>query len=192
MAWLARRGYRAVTLEEAYDSWTNGARLPHRPVVVSFDDGYLSDYTRAFPVLQARHWPGVLDLQVDFLRGIGGLRRWRVRDLVASGWELDSHTFTHPDLTTVDDVRLWREVDGSRRALRRLFHVAVDFFCYPNGRYDARVVRSVRRAGYLGATTTHYGLARPPGYFTLDRVRVDGSDEVAGLAAVLRRLGRPN
>jgi hypothetical protein len=67
----------------------------------------------------------------------------------------------------------------------------VDFFCYPDGRYDARVVEAVRRAGYLGATTTNYGLARPPGYFTLDRVRVDGSEHVAGFAAALRAL-RPN
>jgi peptidoglycan/xylan/chitin deacetylase (PgdA/CDA1 family) len=188
MEWLARHGYRAVTLRQAYDAWTGGATLPRRPVVVSFDDGYLSDYTQAFPVLRAHRWPGVLDLEVQFLRPAGGLRPWRVRNLIAAGWELDSHTISHPDLTTLDDARLWQEVDGSRIALERRFHVPVDFFCYPDGRYDARVVEAVRRAGYLGATTTNYGLARPPGYFTLDRVRVDGSEHVAGLAAALRAL----
>ena len=189
MGWLERHGYHAVTLDRAYDSWTAGVPLPHRPVVVSFDDGYLSDSTRAFPVLRRYRWPGVLNLQVDFL-GPRGLPAWRVRELLASGWELDAHTFTHPDLTAVDDARLWREVDGSRLAIRRLFHVPVDFFCYPGGRYDARVIRDVREAGYLGATTTNYGLARPPNYFTLDRIRVDGSEHVAGFAAELRRLTR--
>ena len=188
ISWLARDGYRAITLEQAYRSWTAGAPLPRRPVVLSFDDGYLSDYTHAFPVLRRHHWPGVLNLQVDFLRGVGALRPWRVRDLIAGGWEVDAHTFTHPDLTTVDGARLWHEVDGSRVAIRRLFHVPVDFFCYPGGRYDARVIASVRRAGFLGATTTAYGLARPPHYFTLDRIRVDGGDGVAGLAAKLRPL----
>jgi peptidoglycan/xylan/chitin deacetylase (PgdA/CDA1 family) len=188
MEWLARHGYRAVTLREAYDAWTRGATLPRRPVVVSFDDGYLSDYTQAFPVLRAHRWPGVLDLEVQFLRPAGGLRPWRVRNLIAAGWELGSHTITHPDLTTLDDVRLWQEVDGSRVALQQDFHVPVDFFCYPDGHYDARVVEAVRRAGYLGATTTNYGMARPPGYFTLDRVRVDGSEHVAGFAAALRAL----
>jgi peptidoglycan/xylan/chitin deacetylase (PgdA/CDA1 family) len=139
-------------------------------------------------VLRRHHWPGVLNLQVDFLRGVGALRPWRVRDLIAGGWEVDAHTFTHPDLTTVDGARLWHEVDGSRVAIHRLFHVPVDFFCYPGGRYDARVIASVRRAGFLGATTTAYGLARPPHYFTLDRIRVDGGDGVAGLAAKLRPL----
>jgi peptidoglycan/xylan/chitin deacetylase (PgdA/CDA1 family) len=111
-----------------------------------------------------------------------------VRSLIAAGWEIDAHTITHPDLTTVDDARLWREVDGSRNVLRRQFHIPVDFFCYPAGRYDNRVVNAVRRAGYLGATTTNYGLARPPNYFTLSRIRINGSDGVRGLASKLTAL----
>jgi peptidoglycan/xylan/chitin deacetylase (PgdA/CDA1 family) len=187
MGWLARHGYRAVTLRQAYDNWTAGTPLPRRPIVLSFDDGYLSDSTRAYPVLRDHTWPGVLNLQVDLL-GPHGLPRRRVRQLIGSGWEVDAHTFTHPNLTAVDDTRLWREVDGSRLAIRRLFHVPVDFFCYPGGRYDARVIDAVRRAGYLGATTTTYGLARPPRYFTLDRIRVDGNEGVAAFAATLERL----
>jgi peptidoglycan/xylan/chitin deacetylase (PgdA/CDA1 family) len=185
MRWLARDGYRAVTLLRVYDYWTRGRRLPKRPVVVSFDDGYLSQYTHAFRTLRAHHWPGVLNLQVSHLRPVGGLRPWRVRNLIATGWEVDAHTITHPDLTTVDAARLWREVDGSRALIRREFHVPVDFFCYPSGRYDAQVIAEVRRAGYFGATTENEGFARPPHFFTLARIRVDGSDGVAGLAAKL-------
>jgi peptidoglycan/xylan/chitin deacetylase (PgdA/CDA1 family) len=185
MSWLARHGYHAVTLLRVYRYWTNGTRLPRRPIVISFDDGYLSQYARAFPVLRAHGWPGVLNLEVRHLRSAGGMLAWRVRKLIAAGWELDAHTVTHPDLTTVDAARLKYEVDGSRRRLRRKFHVPVDFFCYPSGRYDARVVAEVRRAGFLGATTTAYGLARPPGVFTLARIRVDGTDGVAGFASKL-------
>jgi peptidoglycan/xylan/chitin deacetylase (PgdA/CDA1 family) len=188
MNWLARHGDHAVTLRRVYEHWKVGTPLPARPVVISFDDGYLSQYTRGFKTLRAHGWPAVVNLQVDFLRPAGGLRPWRVRKLIAAGWEIDAHTITHPDLTTVDDARLWREVDGSRRALRRRFHVPVAFFCYPGGRYDRRVVRAVRLAGYLGATTTNYGLARPPHYFTLARVRVNGNDGVAGFAAKLEQL----
>jgi hypothetical protein len=64
----------------------------------------------------------------------------------------------------------------------------VNFFCYPAGRYDAAVVAAVQQAGYLGATTTTYGLARPGDLFTLARVRVSGSDGVKGLAAKLAAL----
>ncbi len=67
MNWLARHGFHAVTLRRAYDYWTAGRPLPARPVVVSFDDGYLSQYTRGFTTLRAHHWPGVLNLEVNFL-----------------------------------------------------------------------------------------------------------------------------
>ena len=66
----------------------------------------------------------------------------------------------------------------------------VDFFCYPAGRYDARVIAAVRRAGYLGATTTREGLARPTEPYELQRVRVSRSDGVAGFADELGRLAR--
>jgi hypothetical protein len=70
-----------------------------------------------------------------------------------------------------------------------MFHVPVSFFCYPAGRYDNRVVAAVRAAGYLGATTTAYGLARPGDMFTLKRVRVNRSDGVAGFVSKLRAFG---
>jgi peptidoglycan/xylan/chitin deacetylase (PgdA/CDA1 family) len=185
IGWLAAHGYHVVTLQRVYDDWTRGDRLPVRPVVASFDDGYLSQYTRAFPLLEAHRWPGVLNMEVSFLRPVGGLRPWRIRRLLRAGWELDAHTLTHPDLTTLDPPELRRQVAGSRTALRRRFHVPVNFFCYPADRYDAQVVAEVRRAGFLGATTTTYGLARPPRFFTLDRIRIDRSDGLAGFVQKL-------
>lgn len=188
MRWLARHGYHGVTLRQVYDYWRSGSALPRRPIVVSFDDGYLSDHTKALPVLRGLHWPGVLNLKVNNLRSAYTLPPWRVRALIAAGWEIDAHTITHPDLTAVDGQRLWHEVHGSRTAIRRMFHIPVDFFCYPSGRYDARVIAAVRRAGYLGATTTNYGLARPSGLYTLSRIRVNGTDGVAGFAHKLEGL----
>jgi hypothetical protein len=70
-----------------------------------------------------------------------------------------------------------------------MFGERVDFFCYPAGRLDEKVVQAVRAAGFLGATTTAPGLATPADMFRLNRVRVDRSDGVAGLAAKLHAAG---
>jgi peptidoglycan/xylan/chitin deacetylase (PgdA/CDA1 family) len=188
IAWLAGHGYRAVTLQRVFDYWRGAARLPTKPVVLSFDDGYLSDVRTALPVLKARRWPGVQNREVANLKPVWGIRPPGVRKLLAAGWELDAHTLTHPDLTHVDAARLREEVTESRTAIRRMFHVPVNFFCYPAGRYDPVVVAAVQQAGYLGATTTNYGLARAGDLFTLSRVRVSGSDGVKGLAAKLAAL----
>jgi peptidoglycan/xylan/chitin deacetylase (PgdA/CDA1 family) len=188
VAWLAAHGYHAVTLQRVFDSWRGAARLPAKPVVLSFDDGYLSQVRNALPILKERHWPGVLNLEVRNLQPVWGIRPPGIRKLLAAGWELDAHTLTHPDLTKVGAAQLQEEVAGSRAAIRKRFHVPVNFFCYPAGRYDDTVVAAVKAAGFLGATTTNYGLARPSDLYTLARVRIDGSDGVKGFAAKLAAL----
>jgi peptidoglycan/xylan/chitin deacetylase (PgdA/CDA1 family) len=185
---LAAHGYRAITLRRLFGAWHGHGVLPPRPIVLTFDDGYRSDYTNALPVLRARGWPGVLDLVLANMRPVWGLPPRLVRALIAAGWEIDSHTLTHADLTRVDPQRLALEVAGSRRALRRKFGVPVDFFCYPAGRYNAAVVAEVAAAGYLGATTTRYGLAEPNEPYTLRRFRVGSAEGSGGLLAALQAL----
>jgi peptidoglycan/xylan/chitin deacetylase (PgdA/CDA1 family) len=181
---LAAAGYHGVTLSQAWAAWHGGPALPAKPVVVSFDDGYAAQYTVAGPALARLHWPGLMNLEIARIGG-AGLSEARVRALLGGGWELASHTLTHPDLTRVRAARLAREVSGSRSDLRRLFGVAVNFFCYPYGRADAATRAAVRRAGYLGATTTHVGVARPGEAMTLPRIGVGPRDTPARL---LRRL----
>ena len=185
MRWLAQHGYRAVTQRQVWNQWHRGGALPAKPVVISFDDGYRSVAEAAWPHMQRRSWPGVLNLTVKNLHVSGGLSQYKVRRLLADGWELASHTLTHPDLPGLDDRTLTHEVSRSRAVLRAKFGVPVDFFCYPAGRYDARVIRAVRRAGYFGATTTLEGFARPDAPYELRRVRVSRGDGVDGLAEKL-------
>jgi peptidoglycan/xylan/chitin deacetylase (PgdA/CDA1 family) len=186
---LARLGYHGVALEQVFDYWRHAYALPSKPVVVSFDDGYASQYTNAFPVLRSLGWPGVLNLAVHNEKVAGGMSVAKLRRLVAAGWEIDSHTINHLDVTTLDAAGLEREVAGSRQLIRRQLHVPVDFFCYPSGRFDAVAIAAVKRAGYLGATTTMPGLARPATPYTLDRIRINGGDGVAAPAERIRAAG---
>jgi peptidoglycan/xylan/chitin deacetylase (PgdA/CDA1 family) len=180
LAWLAAHGYKAVTLDRVYRHWFKGGSLPPRPVALTFDDGYPEDVSVVLPLLRARHWVANLNLQV------GNLVPKHVQKLIAAGWEIDAHTFTHPDLTRVTPSRLHREIAGSRRWIQNVFNQPVDFFAYPLGRYDAAVVAEVRRAGFLGAETEVVGYASPrDGMATLDRIEIVRGDGVTGLAQKL-------
>ena len=187
MEWLSRRGYSAVSLNQVYDAWFRGGKLPERPVVLSFDDGYRGDFVYARPVLRRLRWPGDLNLLVGNLGDEISDRM--VEQLIDDGWELDAHTISHLDLTTLSGARLRREVAGSRLILQQRFHQPVNFFCYPAGRFARATVRAVRRAGYLGATTELPGEASRADMFELHRIRVDGSDGVSGLATKLTAAG---
>jgi peptidoglycan/xylan/chitin deacetylase (PgdA/CDA1 family) len=173
---LAHRGYHGVTLGQVFDYWRHSDALPSKPVVVSFDDGYAGQFTNALPVLRRLHWRGVLNLAVHNETVAGGMSVAKLRKLVADGWEINAHTIHHVDVTTLAPAALHTEVAGSRQVIRRQLHVPVDFFCYPSGRFNATAIAAVKRAGYLGATTTQTGLARPTTPYTLDRIRIDSVD----------------
>ncbi len=132
MKWLADNGYHGVTLGQVFDAWQQGEPIPKQPVVISFDDGYQSQFVGAKPMLDKLGWPGVLNLEIAHLEQ-GELTDDQVQQLIDSGWELDSHTFTHPDLTE-PGVDLDHEVAESRTELQKRFDVPVELLLLPGGR----------------------------------------------------------
>ncbi|HUR86009.1 MAG TPA: polysaccharide deacetylase family protein [Solirubrobacteraceae bacterium] len=185
---LRRAGYQAVTLGRVWRAWNGigSLKLPRRPIVLTFDDGYADQVTHALPVLARERWPGVLNLAVDFLPGMGGVPA--VQRLLAARWEVDSHSLSHADLTTLDPTALQAEVEGSRARIRELLGGGAFFFSYPNGRLNATVVSAVRRAGYLAATTTRHGYATPRDLMRLSRIQVGPAMRGADLLQRLRVL----
>lgn len=187
---LADAGYEAVTLTTVLDAWRGRAELPKQPIVISFDDGYLSQGQEAAATLRKHRWPGVLNLVLHSLGTEGGLSATRIKLMLRDGWELGAHSLTHPDLTTLDPVALRREVAGSRQLLQKKFGVPVNTFCYPSGRYNAAAEQAVRDAGYRAATTVDPGAARPgDDRFALPRVRVNAGESADAVVAAVRAAG---
>jgi peptidoglycan/xylan/chitin deacetylase (PgdA/CDA1 family) len=193
---LARAGYHAVTLDQLWASWHEGAPLPAgKPIVLSFDNGYQSQYTQALPVLRGLGWVGVENLQLTGLPpSQGGLSRAQVRGLVGAGWELDTQGISHADLTILDAAALHAQVALARGTIQRLYGVPVNWFCYPSGQYDATVVAAVRAAGYRGSTTVVPGWAQPDSDpDRLPRLRVlGGTSGPALLGEIAAIRGEPS
>jgi peptidoglycan/xylan/chitin deacetylase (PgdA/CDA1 family) len=182
MGWLDRQGYEAVTLEAVEEAWHRAGRLPEKPVVISFDDGYRPQYTFALPELRKHGWPGVLNLKAEG----SDLYESNVKAMLRAGWELAAHTIDHSDLTTLAGAGLEEEVAGSREILQREYGVPVRNFCYPAGRFDEAVIAAVEAAGYAGATTEIPGFATRESPYELARIEVLGSWGVAELAETMR------
>lgn len=189
MRMLAQAGFNGVTLRQVFDAWHHDVPLPANPIVVSFDDGIRSQYTIARPLLRELRWPGVLNLKVDALTSAGELDPEAVREMIDTGWEVDSHTIDHSDVSTLSGEALRHQITDSRTELQKRFDIPVDFFCYPAGAYDAESVAAVEQAGYLGATTVDPGLASKSEPFTLKRIRVDGGEGPDGLKQALIDAG---
>ncbi len=160
---IAAAGYHAVTLDQLWNNWHHGGRLPcGKPIVVSFDNGYYSQYLAAFPVLAQLGWAGVENLQLTGLPPAqGGLSRRQIRLLIKGGWELDTQGYDHVDLVGLSASQLRFQTATTRRAIQRRYGVAVNWFCYPSGTYDPTVIDALRAAGFRGSTTEVNGWAGP-------------------------------
>jgi peptidoglycan/xylan/chitin deacetylase (PgdA/CDA1 family) len=185
---LARAGFHAVTLDRMRAGWLGRAELPAHPIVISFDNGYRTQYTEALPILRRHGWVADENIQLSGLPpSQGGLTRRQVRELVAAGWELDTQGWSHADLPTLDTASLRFQIGAARRRLRRAYGVRADWFCYPSGRYDPAVLTEVHAAGFVGATTVVPGWASPDSSpYELPRLRVLGGTSPAQLLTQIR------
>jgi peptidoglycan/xylan/chitin deacetylase (PgdA/CDA1 family) len=185
---LKSAGWHAVTLDQVEAYWRRGVPLgAGKPIVISFDNGYNSQYTQALPVLRRLGWVGDENIQLTGLPpSQGGLGQEQVRGLLAAGWELDTQGISHADLITLDAEQLHYQVAVARQILQQRFHVPVNWFCYPSGDYDPTVVAAVEAAGFTGATTVVPGWAHPnDDPYSLHRVRVLGGTTANQLLELL-------
>ena len=160
---LKRRGYRSADPETAVSG--NGSVLNFKPVVITFDDGYLDFMTHALPVLQETGFSATVFLVSD---RIGDRNAWDsppakplklmnasgIREAQSAGIRFGSHSRTHPRLAEIRYQDARSEVADSKSALEDLLGERVDLFCYPHGSWSRPVADLVREAGYSYAFGT--------------------------------------
>jgi peptidoglycan/xylan/chitin deacetylase (PgdA/CDA1 family) len=183
---LKSAGWHPVTLDQLEAYWTKGVPLgPGKPIVLTFDNGYHSQYANALPVLQQLHWVADENMQLTGLPpSQGGLTTDEVKALINAGWELDTQGISHADLVALTPSELQAQVASSRTTIKREYGVPVNWFCYPSGHYNATVIAAVKAAGYVGSTTVIPGWASPSSDpYRLPRLRVLGGTSPSALLA---------
>jgi peptidoglycan/xylan/chitin deacetylase (PgdA/CDA1 family) len=181
---LKAAGWHAVTMDQLEAYWTRGVPLgAGKPIVLTFDNGYASQYLNAMPILKRLGWVGDENIQLSGLPpSQGGLTDAQVRGLLAAGWELDTQGISHADLIALDASQLHYQVATARQILRKRYGVPVNWFCYPSGHYDSTVIAAVKAAGYVGSTTVIPGWAAPnQDPYRLPRLRVLGGTSPSAL-----------
>jgi peptidoglycan/xylan/chitin deacetylase (PgdA/CDA1 family) len=195
MRFLHRAGFTSV----AFDGGTPPGPGP-RQVAITFDDGYLDNYSHALPILLRYCFTATIFLASRF---VGTTARWpgaagaemlgwsHANEMSRLGIALQSHTCTHPDLTGCEDALLDRELRGSRQEIEDRVGRAVRSLAYPYGRFDGRVLRHAASAGYSSAFSAGLSSGLP---LAQERIRIlagDGASifalKVSGWASWLRR-----
>lgn len=158
MKYLYDHSFESVSLGELYDFFYENGTLPSKPIVITFDDGYKDNYTNALPILRKFGFAATVFVTAG-QDGPVFLTRDEMRELLEAGWEIESHTMTHPDLSKLNPFKLQWELEHSKQLLEQDLGRKVKFLAYPYGKYNESVVKAARGAGYLMAFTTKAGWA---------------------------------
>jgi peptidoglycan/xylan/chitin deacetylase (PgdA/CDA1 family) len=202
---LADRGFRGVTFHEAV------LRPPGaKTLAITFDDAYRSVIELALPILSRVGFVATVFAPTAFVgteepMAWPGIDHWRdtehaeelvpmsweeLERLAEAGWEVGSHTRSHPRLTTLDDAALEHELQRSRQDIERQLTRPCASLAYPYGDHDARVVEAARQARYEAAGTLPARLARPAGHLDWPRIVVTRADDTRRFRWKVSRLAR--
>lgn len=189
LRYLQEHGYRTVTLDDLLAFLAGGAALPARPVILTFDDGYVDNYTAAYPLLRKYGMVGHFFIISDFVnQGRAGYMTWpQIEEMAAAGQRIGSHSRDHPDLKgkTVDYL-VWQAL-GGLEAIQEHTGSHPRWISYPAGSYDDQAIAVYKSAHYWGGLSTEQGATHTLAQiFALKRVRVRGAHTADDLAALLQ------
>ena len=159
MAYLAENGYTPVDLYQLSAAIAAKTDLPEKPIVLTFDDGYLDNYENAFPILQEFGFTGTFFIITDLAdQGAEGYANWeQLEEMAAAGMRLESHTKSHPDLTENSRDGVIFQVLGSQETIAAHIGYTPRYLCYPGGRYTQETMQILEELDLWGATTTQGG-----------------------------------
>lgn len=184
--------YTVIPLDLLLRAIREGADLPPRPVIITFDDGDASVYASALPVMQRYGFTGVAYIVGNYMGTPGYMDAAQVRALAAAGWEIGSHSRSHRDLTRLEPAVQREEIVTAREDLQERLGLPVNSFAYPFGLAGAGVIDYVKFAGYTSGMglgfTSDQGKSN---LYWLQRRDIKGSYDLQAFAALLPWRGDP-
>lgn len=159
LQYLADHGFTTIDLYDLSLAITGKRPLPPKPVILTFDDGYVDHYTNAFPLMREFGFTGMFFIVTEFVdAGNPNYMSWEmIEEMAAAGMRMESHSRTHADLSDQPrDVLIW-QILGSQETLAAHIGYTPRFFCYPGGRYDEDVIAILEELDFWGAVLTSGG-----------------------------------
>jgi len=195
MAWLAKNGWHSYTISEMIEAKT----LPSKSFCLTFDDGYEDNFTYAFPILKKygfkatiylvphytyNYWENFEEKKFDKLLNIKQICKMKESGLI----EFGSHTLNHKNLITISEKEAQNEINISKKEVESIIDSKCKAFAYPYGKYDKRIIKIVKDAGYNNATVVKRGFFDATNLFEIKRIGILGTESFFDFYLKITRL----
>ena len=172
MAWLEENNFTSMSMDEAIEAMNTG-KVPKRPVVITFDDGYMDNYTSAFPSLKEHNMNGTFFVITSGVDNGYYMSSDMLREMQDAGMIIENHTENHVELNNLSREEAIDEIRNAQTFLREVIGAEANYLCYPVGRYSDETIEIAKELGIKAAVTTQGGISQiTDGNYELKRVRV--------------------
>lgn len=176
MQWLKDNGYQVISFDQFYAATQGEGKIPSKPVVITFDDGYADQYKNAFPILKKFSYSATFFIKINNLNK-GGMTWNNLKELQKTGNIIGSHSVNHNNMAKMSDKELKYELQESKQILEKNLKTEIKYFAYPGGEYSATTIEATKNVGYLAAVTTRHAvdqeIKNDNSIYTLPRIHID-------------------
>ena len=177
MEYLHNQGYNTITLAQLYDYLENGTELPNKPIVITFDDGYVDNYKNVLPILKEYNMKATLFMISDAANTPGFVSTEQMHQMEAGGFDIQGHTNHHKILTIIDPTELPDALLGGKTSLEGILGEPIEYLAYPGGFNDMLVQYVTKQSGYKMAFTVQPGTVQPgDNLYALNRLAIFQGD----------------
>jgi len=206
MQFLQDNSYQVIALSDLVDNLKGqgGGALPEKTVVITIDDGYMSTYTAAWPILKKYGYPFTVFLYVKAVESkYRNFLTWaQIREMQAAGVDFQPHTYSHHRLgswdPSLDEIgyRNWISMDLQKGSavLKELFGIQSRYIALPYGEYNTIIIDEAQKLGFKAILTQDPGsISSSTDLFRIPREPILGTDwaTIKHLKQVLERTDLP-
>jgi peptidoglycan/xylan/chitin deacetylase (PgdA/CDA1 family) len=184
--WLQDNGYKACTLAQA-----EAANDDEKVVVITFDDGDITNFTAGLPQLTERSMPAEFYITTDWIGNEYSMSADQLRKLDEMGMAVDSHGKTHKYLSDLDDAEMRLELEVSKQTLEKILGKPINTIALPGGRGDQRTRAIAKELGYKKLCTSVLGYnSKGSDPFKLERIAITRQLSLDGFASLVSADGK--
>ncbi|NQX61337.1 polysaccharide deacetylase family protein [Paenibacillus qinlingensis] len=192
MKYLHDHGYTPITLATFISLIENedGLTAPDKPVLLTFDDGYVDNVEEAMPILAQYNFPATLFMSPGMVEDPSYLNWEQIKQLQEAGWDIQPHGMTHPHLPKLSAEQQAYEIAEARKLIEEKLGTQADVFCYPYGEYNQTTLKILKDHGLRYAFTIDQGFTtNQQSPYLLKRLFINGEES---LKAFINKLPKAN
>ena len=176
--YLLDKGYTFVTFNEAVDMFKKNGKTPPKTLVLTFDDGYRTLYTAAFPILKKYHVEASAYIISQDIGHEGNVTWGMLKELSKSGLiEIGDHTVNHKDLKKLSEADQRFQIGQNKEDLEKGLGITVNTIVYPYGEYNTTTEKIVKDFDFNGGAAVYNGVrANTKDYYNWRRVQMENKD----------------